>query len=146
MRVEDRANVLSAKDEVDIARMSEALEKATSDQLVVVTLPTLNGRRIEETSLALARNAAIGQAHLDNGVLLVVAPTEKKVRIEVGYGLEALLTDARAGEIVRDMIPHFRRGDVPAGVRAGTNEITRLLTADRKRPRYQSEARRKLAA
>jgi uncharacterized protein len=146
MRVEDRANVLSGTDEIELVRRSEALEKATSDQLAVVTLPTLNGRPIEEKSLALARGAGLGRAELDNGVLLLVAPNERKVRIEVGLGLEALLTDARAGEIVRGMLPHFRRGDIPAGVRTGTDQISVLLMADRKRPRYRNEERRRIAA
>ena len=96
----DEANLLApaveARLDADLAR----LEGRTSDQLVVVTLPSLKGRSIEQVGLALGNGWAIGQAELNNGVLLIIAPSERKVRIEVGCGLEGLLTDERAASII----------------------------------------------
>lgn len=136
MRVQDRAGIIPAAEEIDLARTSEALERTTTDQLVVVTVPTLNGKSIEEFSIDLGRRMGVGQADKDNGVLLVVAPNEHKVRIEVGYGLEALLTDRRAYHIIQDMIPRFKSGDQGGAIRLGVNEIDALLLSDRRRPQY----------
>jgi uncharacterized protein len=97
-------------------------------------------------ALELGRNWKIGQSELNNGVLLVVAPNERKARIEVGLGLEGLLTDARAGEIIREMIPHFRARNIPKAVRVGSDRIRTVLLTDRRRPQYRSEARRRYAA
>ena len=145
-RVVDAANILSAPVEAELTNNLAELERATTDQLVVVTLPSLNGKSIEDLGLELGRGWKVGRADIDNGVLLVVAPKERKVRIEVGYGLEALLTNARAGAIVRDMLPKFRSNDLAGGVVLGVSEIEQLLKNDRKRPRYLNEARRRAAA
>ena len=145
-RVVDRADLLTPEQELGLTSKLEALEKATTDQVVVVTLPSLGTATIEETGLALGRGWRIGQAKLDNGVLLIVAPKEKKVRVEVGYGLEGLLTDRRAAKTVGVMLPKFRSGDLGGGVLAGTDDIVGLLQADAKRPRYRNEARKKFAA
>jgi len=140
MRVQDGANIIPATEEIDLARTSEALERATTDQLVVVTVPTLNGQDIAQFSTALGNKIGAGQADKDNGVLLVVAPREKQVRIEVGYGLESLLTDRRAGHIIQHMIPLFRSGDKAGAIRLGVNEIDALLLSDRRRPQYWRKA------
>jgi len=136
LRVQDRANVLPAAQEIELARRSEALEKATSDQLVVVTVPTLNGRDIARFGTALGNREGIGQADKDNGVLVIVAPNERQVRIAVGDGLEGLLTDQRASEIVRHMLPHFRSGDQLGAINLGVNEIDAVLRSDLRRPQY----------
>ena len=136
MRVQDRANVIPAAQEIDLARQSEALEKATTDQLVIVTVPTLNGEPINDYSLALARSLRIGQADNDNGVLLLVAPKERAVRIEVGYGLENLLRDEVAGKIVREMLPLFRANQPAQAIGLGQREIIDVLKSDRRRPQY----------
>jgi len=136
LRVQDRANIIPAAEEIDLARKSEALEKTTSDQLVVVTVPTLNGQDISQFSTVLANRIGAGQADKDNGVLLVVAPKERKVRIAVGYGLEGLLTDQRAANILHDMIPRFRAGDAPGAIEIGVGEVDALLRSDRRRPQY----------
>ena len=128
-RVVDGAGLLSAEDIAAITADLEALETKTSDQLVLVTLPSLQGFPIEEFGYKLGRHWGIGQQGKDNGVLLIVAPKERKVRIEVGRGLEGTLPDAMAKLIIDNAIlPEFRGGDFPAGIKAGLRDITTLLT------------------
>jgi len=136
LRVQDQANIIPATDEIDLTRRSEALEKATTDQLVVATVPTLRGQDIAKFATAMANREGIGQADKDNGVLLLVAPNERKVRIAVGYGLEGLLTDARAAEIVQHMLPRFRVGDQAGAIRTGVADIDAMLRSDKRRPQY----------
>ena len=115
---------------------SRALERRTTDQLVIVTVPSLNGRTIEAFGLGLGNHWGIGQRGKDNGVLLIVAPTERRVRIEVGYGLEAILTNARAQAIIdRHMLPALRRGAWNEAISAGTREIIATLVAHEREPR-----------
>jgi uncharacterized protein len=140
MRVQDRAGIIPASEEIELVRRSEALEAATTDQLVVVTVPTLNGQDIAQFSTSLGNRLGVGQADTDNGVLLVIAPNERKVRIAVGHGLEGLLTDQRAAQVVQHMLPYFRAGDSPQAVRVGVNEIDALLRSDRRRPQYLKKA------
>jgi uncharacterized protein len=140
MRVQDRAGIIPAAEEIELARQSEALEKATSDQLVVVTVPTLNGEDIARYSTSLGNRLGVGRADKDNGVLLVVAPTERKVRVAVGLGLEGLLTDQRASGIVRDMLPYFRSRDPGQAIRVGFSEIDAVLRSDVRRPHYLKKA------
>ncbi len=136
LRVQDRAEILPATDEIELARKSEALEGATTDQLVVVTVPTLGGKDMARFSTDLGNGMGVGQADKDNGVLLVVAANERKVRIAVGYGLEGLLTDARAGAIVQHMLPYFRAGERARAIRIGVDEIDSVLRSDKRRPQY----------
>jgi uncharacterized protein len=136
LRVQDRANVLPAAQEIELARRSEALEKATSDQLVVVTVPTLNGQDIARFGTAVGNREGIGQADKDNGVLVIVAPNERQVRIAVGDGLEGLLTDQRASEIVQHMLPRFRSGDKAGAINIGVSEIDAVLRSNLRRPQY----------
>nr|WP_277622680.1 TPM domain-containing protein [Sphingomonas telluris] len=145
-RVVDAANILPANVEQDLTAELAQLEQSTTDQVVVVTVPQLKGHAIEDVALGLGRGWRLGRADVDNGVMLVVAPNERKVRIEVGYGLEGLLTDDRAGKIVRLMLPEFRDGDLPAGIMIGVREIDAQLRSNTKRPQYLNEARRKAAA
>ena len=132
--------MIPATEEIDLARESEALEKATTDQLVVATVPTLNGQDIARFSTDLANREGIGQAGKDNGVLLLVAPNQRQVRIAVGYGLESLLTNQRAARIVQDMIPYFRSGDGRRAIRIGVQEIDTVLRSDLRRPQYLKKA------
>jgi uncharacterized protein len=130
-RVVDNANVLSPSVEADLAARLEALEGATSRQLVVVTLPSLQGYEIEDYGYQLGRAWGIGQREEDNGVLFIVAPNERRVRIEVGYGLEDVLTDALSSVILHDQVlPRFRDGDIEGGVVAGANAIIEQLSLD----------------
>ncbi len=103
-------------------------EQATRSQFVVVTLPTLGGRRIEDVGLDLGRTWKLGRLNVDDGVLLIVAPTERQVRIEVGYGLEGVLRDEEAKAIITDtIIPRIRSGDMPGAILAGSAAIIREI-------------------
>lgn len=123
-RVVDRANLLQPETEFRLTEIMQQHEKETSNQLVVVTLPDLQGLTIEEYGYQLGRHWKIGQKGKDNGVLLIVAPSEREVRIEVGYGLEGALTDALSANIIHTKIlPKFRTGDFDGGVSAGVQSI-----------------------
>lgn len=141
-RVVDQANILTPAAEQDLSLKLQGLEEATSDQLVIVTVNSLEGYQIEEYGYQLGRHWGIGQDGTranaqgnklkDNGVLLIVAPNERSVRIEVGYGLEPVLTDAMSGLIIREgILPAFRNGDYEGGVVAGTDLIIEQLSLDR---------------
>jgi uncharacterized protein len=140
LRVQDRANIIPASQEIDLARESEAIERKTTDQVVVMTVPTLSGHDIASYSRDLANREGIGQADKDNGVLLLVAPRERQVRIAVGYGLEGLLTNQRAAHVVQDMLPYFRAGNAPRAVSVGVKEIDAILRSDTRRPQYLKRA------
>lgn len=120
-RVMDPAEILSESTERTLTDLLKAHEDSTGNQIVVATVPSLEGEAIEEFALRAGRTWQIGTAEHDNGILLVVAPSERKVRIEVGYGLEGAVPDAVAAQIIRnEIIPEFRDGDFDAGVAAGT--------------------------
>jgi uncharacterized protein len=104
--------------------MLAAHEDSTSNQVAVLTVSSLGGEAIEDFSLRVAEAWGLGQAGTDNGVLLLVAVDDREMRIEVGYGLEDVLTDAAAGRIIRDDIaPQFRNGNYNAGVQMGVQRI-----------------------
>lgn len=130
-RVVDDADLLSDADKAQITADLAALEARSTDQLVVVTLPSLQGFEIEEFGYKLGRHWGVGQKNKDNGVLLIVAPIERKVRVEVGRRLEPLLTDALAKLIIENgILPRFRSGDYPGGIKAGVSDIIAVLTGD----------------
>ncbi|MEC9345999.1 MAG: TPM domain-containing protein [Pseudomonadota bacterium] len=130
-RVVDGADILSTGTERDLTAALAAHETETSNQVVVVTLPSLQGTDIADFGYRLGREWGIGQKGRDNGVLLIVAPVERKVRIEVGYGLEGALTDATAKMIIeRQIIPAFKGGDFDGGVRAGTQAILQAIKGE----------------
>ncbi|WP_422365551.1 TPM domain-containing protein [Pelagibius sp.] len=123
-RVVDDANLLGAGAESRLTQLLADHESATSNQVVVVTLPSLQGTTIEEFGYQLLRQWGIGQAGRNNGALLIAAPNERKVRIEVGYGLEGELPDAIAKMIIeREILPAFRNNDFAGGITAGVNAI-----------------------
>ena len=127
-RVTDAAKMLPADVNAALTAKLEALETATGRQLVVATVPSLEDYPIEDYANGLFRAWKLGEAKTNNGVLLLVAPTEHKVRIEVGYGLEDRLTDALSSMIVRDQIvPSFKAGDMPGGIVAGTDALIAQL-------------------
>lgn len=127
-RVVDRADILSADVEAALDAKLAAHEMATTNQIVVVTLPDLMGRPIEEWGLMLGRGWGIGLAEKNNGIVFLVAPNERELRIEVGYGLEDELTDALADQIIRgEIVPHFKAGEMEAGVIAGVDAIIGVL-------------------
>jgi uncharacterized protein len=130
-RVVDEAGLLSPADRAVLTESLAALEAKTTDQLVVVTLKSLQGTTIEDYGYQLGRQWRIGQKDKDSGVLLIVAAGERKVRIEVGYGLEGTLTDAATRLIIENSIlPRFRTGDFPGGIKTGAADIIRLLDGD----------------
>lgn len=137
-RVVDQANVLSPAAEQQLAQRSEALEQQTGSQFVVVTVASLEGYDIADYGYQLGRAWGIGREGEDDGALLIVAPTDRKVRVEVGYGLEGVLTDAFSNLVLqREVLPRFREGELEAGVLAGAEAIAAQIAAD---PERQQEA------
>ncbi|MDO7844711.1 TPM domain-containing protein [Sphingomonas immobilis] len=123
-RVVDEAKLLSPEQVQDLTAKSEAIEKASSRQLVIATIPDLQDTPIEDYGYKLGRYWKLGQAGANNGIILIVAPKERKVRIEVGRGLEPIMTDALSSVIIRDTIlPRFKAGDMAGGIIAGADAI-----------------------
>ncbi|HLT48419.1 MAG TPA: TPM domain-containing protein [Rubricoccaceae bacterium] len=123
-RVMDGAGVLAEATEASLTTLLEAHEAATTNQVVVLTVPGLEGYPVEDVANQLYNRWGLGQSDRDNGVLLLVARDDRELRIEVGYGLEGALTDAEAGRIIRNVIvPRFRDGDFDGGVSAGVSAI-----------------------
>jgi uncharacterized protein len=130
-RVVDDAHVLSAQTQADLTAKLAALEQKTGNQLVVVTVPSLQGYPIEDFGYQLGRAWGIGEKGKNNGAVFIIAPAEHQVRIEVGYGLEPVLTDALSSVILQQtVLPKFRAGDVEGGVVAGTDAIIQQLGLD----------------
>src|SRR6478672_9806807 len=141
-RVVDDAKLLSAADEPAVIADLEALEKKGPHQVVVVTIPSLQGYAIEDYGYQLGRHWGIGTKQLNNGVVLIVAPNERKVRIEVGRGLEPTLTDALSKIIIANAIlPRFRAGDFAGGIKDGVRDITLALTGDAAEVEQRAKAR-----
>ncbi len=139
-RVVDTASLLSPEQAAQITAMSEATEQATGRQLVVATIGDLQGYPIEDYGYRLGREWQIGQSEANNGIILLVAPNDRKVRIEVGYGLEPVVTDALSQQIIdREILPRFRQGDMGGGIVAGASAINKQL----KLPLEAAEARAK---
>ena len=130
-RVVDAANILSPVAKADLERKLADLEQKSGIQLVVATVPSLGGEEIEPYANALFRAWRLGEAKKNNGALLLVAPKERRVRIEVGYGLEGTLTDAVSSLIIANAIaPRFKAGDFDGGVTRGVDDIITALTTD----------------
>ena len=128
--VVDQADILPPKAEARLNARLADLQRRTRHQLAIVTVPSLQGYSINDYSLRLGRAWGVGRRHYDDGVVLLVAPSEHKVRIEVGYGLEATLTDPRCAEIIRDrIVPRFKLNDLPGGIEAGADAIIARLNA-----------------
>jgi uncharacterized protein len=130
-RVVDDAHVLQPQTVSDLTQKLAALEAKTGRQLVVVTVPSLQGYDIEDYGYQLGRTWQIGQKGQNNGVILILAPNEHRVRIEVGYGLEPILTDALSSVILQSaVLPKLRAGDADGAVEAGTDAIIQQLSLD----------------
>lgn len=146
-RVVDDAKLLSDVDRQTLTTDLKALQDKSSDQVVVVTLPSLQGYAIEDYGYQLGRHWGIGTKQLSNGVLLIVAPNERKVRIEVGRGLEPTLTDALSKIIIENAIlPRFRAGDFAGGIKDGVHDITLALTGDAAELEERATARHDVAS
>jgi uncharacterized protein len=130
-RVVDEAGQLSGDDRAALTAELAEIESTSTDQVAVVTLKSLQGYTIEDFGYQLGRKWGIGQKDKDNGILLIVAPNERKVRIEVGRRLEPVMTDALSKLIIENAIlPAFRRGDFPGGIRTGVRDIKDVLLGD----------------
>jgi uncharacterized protein len=120
----DQAAVLDPLVEAQMARELEVFHAETCHQLAVVTVKSLNGHSVDKYSLALSHRLGLGYRGFNNGILLLLAPNERMARIEVGCGLEDVISDEAASEIMRDsLMPAFRKGDFAAGARAGMHAL-----------------------
>lgn len=127
-RIVDRARVLSVNEADSLSAALKAHEDTTGNQVAVLILPSLEGESLEEYAHRVATSWKLGQRGIDNGVLLLIAVKERRLRIEVGYGLEGTLTDLRSAHIIRnEIVPRFRAGDMAGGVRAGTEAILKTI-------------------
>lgn len=141
-RVVDQADLLSPTVETALTQRLAAHEDSTTNQIAVLTIPSLNGEVLEEFATTVFRTWELGQAELDNGVLLLIARDDRKIRIEVGYGLEGELTDRLAGAIIRDeMTPRFRAGDFEGGILAAVEAVIGALEGT-----YEESSARSFAA
>ena len=130
-RVVDEAHILSPVTIADTERKLADLEQKSGIQFVVATVPSLGGEEIEPYANELFRTWRLGEAKKNNGVLLLVAPKERRVRIEVGYGLEGTLTDAVSSVIIANVIaPRFKAGDYDGGVTRSVDDIITVLTTN----------------
>jgi len=127
-RVNDFAHVMSAPAIERLERLLEELEQNTTAEVAVVTVPSVEGGDIDGAAVELLRDWGIGKRGKDNGVLILCAVQDHRVRIEVGYGLEAILPDAKTGRIIDEqMLPHFRAGDLATGLVDGTLAVANVI-------------------
>src|SRR5690606_28108631 len=142
-RVVDDAGLLPPAQEQALDQRLAALEQQSGRQVVVATIPDLQGYDISDYGYRLGREWGIGDKEKNDGALLIVAPNERRVRIEVGYGLEGIMTDALSSQIIRNAItPRFKSGDMAGGIAAGAEEIGALLAL----PPEEAKARAQAAA
>ncbi|MGH8693829.1 MAG: TPM domain-containing protein [Burkholderiales bacterium] len=131
-RVVDQAGILSKQARERLAAMVQAHERATGNQIVVLTAPTLGGESVEDYAVRVFEEWMLGSRDKDNGVLILVVPQDRRIRIEVGYGLEGTLADATASRIIRDlMTPRFREGNYDVGIEAGVTAVIQILEGRR---------------
>ena len=130
-QINDEAHIFSQNERDELLSLVQNFEQNSTTQIAIVTLNSLENKSIEELSLEIARGYKLGQKKDSNGVLLVVAPNEKKVRIEVGYGLEGVLTDAISSQIINSvMIPEFKNGKMSEGVKDGVLAIIKVASGE----------------
>src|SRR6218665_2206063 len=134
--VHDNAGILSPQTKAELEAALKAERDTTSNQIAVLTIPSLGGSNINDYALKVFEKWKIGQAKKDNGVLFLIAPNERKVHIEVGYGLEGALTDALASRIIRNEVaPFFRTNNFDAGVKGGVLSMVKAVEGQ-----YKQEA------
>jgi uncharacterized protein len=142
--VTDLAGVLTAEQIANLESKLKALEDSDSTQVAVLIIPNLEGESLEDYSVRVARVWKLGQKGRDNGALLLIAMKERKVRIEVGYGLEPTLTDAKSHLITQnEIIPHFRQGQFYEGIDAGVDAIIQVVHGVYQPMKRDSESGRK---
>lgn len=126
--VRDHAEILNPATRAHLETLLDEVQRQTSAEVMVITVDSLHGQDIDSFATQLFNQIGIGRRDTNNGVLFLTAPNERRTRIEVGYGLEPLITDARAGRILdTHVLPHFLRNDMEAGIVAGTDAIAELL-------------------
>lgn len=126
--VNDFAGVISGGTKNALEGLLSSFERATGNEIAVVTLPSLDGRTVEDVAVDLFKQWGIGKKGKDDGILFLIAPGERRMRIEVGYGLEGTINDALAGRLLDDnVIPRFRAGDMDGGIAAGTIAIVQTI-------------------
>lgn len=144
-RVNDLAGMLPPDRARALEERMANFERETGHQIAVLTIPSLQGDALEDFSIRVAETWKVGQKGFDNGAILLVARDDRKLRIEVGYGLEGILPDAIASRIIREVIaPRFRAGDFAAGIEAGTESIMKIARGEKISaavPRPQTENR-----
>lgn len=136
----DNASLLDAKTTSFLKEKLLQNEHNTTNQFVIATINSLENNSIEVYATALFRHWELGQKDKNNGILLLVAPNERKVRIEVGYGLEGVVTDAKAGYIINyNILPEFKKGNFQEGIYQGAMEILKLLSGDKEEEKPVNE-------
>jgi len=131
-RISDYAGIFSQAVISEVTGILENYEKQTTNQIAVATFNSLEGGSLEDFSIKLAEKWKIGQKDKNNGVILVIFKDDRKVRIEVGYGLEPVLTDAKCqGIMQRAIVPNFKAGDYDAGLRASVGQIIEVLSGEK---------------
>lgn len=129
--INDHAGMIPAATELKLERYLEQFEQTDSTQIAVLTLNSLEGGDLADTALRVAEQWQLGQKHSDNGLLLLIAKEDRKIRIEVGRGLEGRLTDLLAGRIIdAEISPHFKQGDFPNGIIAGVISMTEAVRGE----------------
>lgn len=121
--VTDSANILTAEEEEGLSQRLAGYERRTKHQMVVATVSSLNGDYIEPFATCLGNQWGIGRKEQDDGILILIAPNEKEMRIATGKGMEKMLTDSKASEVIKQMAPHFENNDYAGGLSTGIGAI-----------------------
>jgi uncharacterized protein len=129
--VSDRAGILSAQTKTQLEALCTELQQKTGAQMAVVTVKSLDGNDIDSYAVDLYKQLGVGPKQDDRGVLLLIAPNDRRYRVEVGYGLEPVINDARAGDAGRLMAPYFRQGDYSSGVAAAAWQLAKYVADDK---------------
>ena len=146
-RVNDYGGMLSSSTARQLEAVLEDLERTDSTQIVVLTIKSLEGESLEDFSMRVAEKWGIGQKGKDNGAILLISKNDRKLRIEVGYGLEGSLTDLISGRIIRNVItPYFKRGDFNAGISNGVQAMIQAVRGEFKGDTRQVRHERKPSA
>jgi len=138
--VTDSTGTLSAGQIAELEQRLTEFEQRKGSQVAVYMIPSLDGQSLEDAVLAVAEKNRLGRAKVDDGVLLFIAKDDRKARIEVGYGLEGAIPDAKAGRIIREYLaPNFRKGDYYQGINEATGAIVQLIDGEELPPPLQDE-------
>jgi len=128
--VTDLAGVINPATRQKIELLATEVEQKTGDQIAVVTVNSLEGQTREDYAVDLYKHLGVGSKKDNKGVLILIAPKERQYRVEVGYGLEPVINDARAGDVGREMVPDLRKADYSAAALAGTTAVAQFIAAD----------------